>query len=82
MVMDRLGWRPECSTFPDHAPGGADDEGGDDEGASDPRVCTADAPGGRFCLCVGDDVSDEDMFIAAKVKREGELSGKQVMLFS
>lgn len=23
--------------------------------------------GGRFCLCVGDDVSDEDMFLAVKV---------------
>ena len=22
---------------------------------------------GRFCLCVGDDVSDEDMFLAVKV---------------
>lgn len=24
-------------------------------------------PGSRFCLCVGDDVSDEDMFLALKV---------------
>lgn len=35
-------------------------EGGSDE--------DKDQPGsGRFCLCVGDDVSDEDMFIAVKV---------------
>lgn len=26
------------------------------------------AGAGRFCLCVGDDVSDEDMFLAVKVR--------------
>ncbi|CAM9826529.1 unnamed protein product [Scytosiphon promiscuus] len=60
MVMDRLGWQPECPTFPD------DDDGADDQGDSSLGVAKTDAPGGRFCLCVGDDVSDEDMFIAAK----------------
>lgn len=62
MVMDRLGWQPECTTFPD------DDDGAGDQNGSSARVAKTDAPGGRFCLCVGDDVSDEDMFIAAKVR--------------
>ena len=42
-------------------PEGAAMEGGSDELKDQPT-------NGRFCLCVGDDVSDEDMFIAVKVR--------------
>ncbi|CAM9621887.1 unnamed protein product [Ectocarpus sp. 6 AP-2014] len=56
MVLDRLGWPSEVSSFP--APADATD--------TDAAVSTASSAGGRFCLCVGDDVSDEEMFIAVK----------------
>ena len=39
--------------------GGAGPEGGPDD--------QHHSASGRFCLCIGDDVSDEDMFIAVKV---------------
>lgn len=55
MVLGRLKWPVEGVAAAD-----ADDYGGG-------GVAATAAPGGRFCLCVGDDVSDEDMFIAAKV---------------
>ncbi|CAM9390844.1 unnamed protein product, partial [Ectocarpus sp. 8 AP-2014] len=56
MVLDRLGWPSEVSSFP--APADATD--------TDAAVTIASSAGGRFCLCVGDDVSDEEMFIAVK----------------
>lgn len=61
MVLGRLSW-PVDGSATDTSAGDADANDGD--GA----VAAAAAPGGRFCLCVGDDVSDEDMFIAAKVQ--------------
>lgn len=69
MVLGRLSWPVEGSAAAaatdadgplDTPPDDMDDH---DDGA-------AALPGGRFCLCVGDDVSDEDMFIAAKVRHE------------
>ncbi|CAB1119784.1 GT20 [Ectocarpus sp. CCAP 1310/34] len=56
MVLDRLGWPSEVSSFP--APADATD--------TDAPATTASSAGGRFCLCVGDDVSDEEMFVAVK----------------
>eukprot|EP00903_Cladosiphon_okamuranus_P018856 g17344.t1 len=59
MVLGRLAWPVEGSA------GDGDDDGGGDD-CDDCDGAAAAAPGGRFCLCVGDDVSDEDMFVAAK----------------
>lgn len=60
MVMDRLGWPLEgAGSATTASPGEIPDAA---------AAAAAAAPGGRFCLCVGDDVSDEDMFIAAKVQ--------------
>lgn len=59
MVLDRLGWPAESST----SAGDVHDD-----------FIAAAAPAGRFCLCVGDDVSDEDMFIAVKVGGPAYLS--------
>lgn len=36
--------------------------------------------GGRFCLCVGDDVSDEDMFLAVKVKNNNNCCKSRAMV--
>lgn len=58
MVMDRLGWPIE----------GDDAATATTTASPNELPAAAAAPGGRFCLCVGDDVSDEDMFIAAKVR--------------
>ncbi|CAN0153793.1 unnamed protein product [Pylaiella littoralis] len=52
MVLDRLGWPAEGAASAGNVRGDL--------------VAAAAPGGGRFCLCVGDDVSDEDMFIAVK----------------
>ncbi|CAM9119306.1 unnamed protein product [Ectocarpus fasciculatus] len=59
MVLDRLGWPSEVSSFP--TPTDATDTTG-----AAVATTAASSAGGRFCLCVGDDVSDEEMFIAVK----------------
>ena len=67
MVLARLAWPVEgAASAPADADADADGQSDTDD-YHDRGVAAAAAPGGRFCLCVGDDVSDEDMFIAAKV---------------
>lgn len=63
MVLGRLSW-PAGGDVAANLDADTPAPLGDDHGNHGATT----APGGRFCLCVGDDVSDEDMFIAAKVR--------------
>jgi len=66
MVMDRLGWPFEGAAT---ATTSTTTAGPGEIPNAAAAAASVAAPGGRFCLCVGDDVSDEDMFIAAKVQQ-------------